>query len=88
MFNSLNLFLDKHSLIKLQESLQNSTSEFPIFWQKDSYTTHLLIWKCHKRRYHCGLNNTLNESRQLFWVTKDRQNVKESCKIRQDLSKI
>ena len=34
MFNSLNLFLEKHSLIKLQGPLQNSTLEFPIFGKK------------------------------------------------------
>lgn len=54
LFNSLNLFIDKVGLIKVKGTLQNSTLEFSILLQKDSYTTHLLIWKCHKQRYHYG----------------------------------
>ena len=60
--------------------MQNCTSEFPILLQKDSCTTHLLIWKCHKRRYHCGLEDTLNELQQTFWVIKGQQNAKKVIK--------
>ena len=54
LFNSLNIFIDKVGLIKVKWALQNSTLEFSILLQKDSYTIHLLIWKCHKQRYHYG----------------------------------
>ena len=49
LFNSLNVFIDKDSLIKAKGRLQNAPLNPPILSNKDSCVTHLIIWNYHIR---------------------------------------
>ena len=63
-FNSSNIFTDKDGLIKIKRRLQNTPLNLPIILKKDSYVTHLIIWKYHISRLHSGVKDTLNHLRQ------------------------
>ena len=80
LFNSLNVFVDKDDLIKVEGRLQNAPLNPPVLLNKDSYVTHLIIWNCHNRRLHSGVKDTLTYLRQRFWVPRGRQTVRKVIK--------
>ena len=77
LYNSLNVYEDKDGLLKVKGRLERSNLSCPILLNKESHLTKLIIWRCHLKRYHSGLKDTLNELRQRFWVTRGRQTVKK-----------
>ena len=52
-------------------------SKFPILLLRDSYVTELIVRNCHHQVLHSGVNDTLNELRSRFWITRGRQFVKK-----------
>ena len=48
----------------------------PILLSNKSYVTKLIVMKCHITGMHCGVQQTVNNLRTRFWITKARQIVK------------
>ena len=73
---SLGLFID-NDILRLRGRMQNSDSEFdskfPIFLDKDSYFTELVILDCHKKVKHSRVKDTLNQFRSNYWITQKGQ---------------
>ena len=73
---SLGLFTD-NDILRLRGRIQNSDSEFdskfPIFLDKDSYFTELVILDCHKKVKHSRVKDTLNQFRSNYWITQKGQ---------------
>ena len=57
--------------------MQNTPLNLPIILKKDSYVTHLIIWKYHISRLHSGVKDTLNHLRQWFQVPRGRQTIRK-----------
>ena len=76
---ALNLFYDDQGILRLKGRLQNTNKKFdekyPIFLDKDSYFTNLVILDCHNRVGHCRMKDTWNQMRSKYWVTQGRRTV-------------
>ena len=77
--NSLGMFKDVDGIYKLKGRLQNSdldeNAKYPIFLDKKSYLTVLIILDCHLRVKHSKVKDTLNELRSMYWVPQGRRTV-------------
>ena len=80
---SLGLFID-NDILRLRGRMENADSEFdskfPIFLDKDSYFTELVILDCHKKVKHSRVKDTLNQFRSNYWITQGRRTVKRGLK--------
>ena len=80
MINQLGLFLDSNGLIRSKGRVGNSELEesacHPLLLSPKEYLTRLIVLKCHVDCMHGGVNQTLNQVRQEFWIPKGRQCVK------------
>ena len=80
-----NLFLDRQKVIKCKGRLHNSelneSGKNPILLPACHYFTKLVIKDCHERVHHSGLNTTLTNTRERFWIIKGRQAVKRVLKL-------
>ena len=80
MINQLGLFLDTNGLIRSKGRVGNSELEesacHPLLLSPKEYLTRLIVLKCHIDCMHGGVNQTLNQVRQEFWIPKGRQCVK------------
>ena len=52
-------------------------SKLPILLPRDSHVTDLIMGNSHQQVLHSGVNDTLNELRSRFWITRGRQFVKK-----------
>ena len=81
---SLGLFIDDHGILRLRGRVQNIDGDFetkfPIFLDKDSYFTDLIILDCHERVKHSRVKDTLNQLRSSYWITQGRRTVKRGLK--------
>lgn len=84
----LHPFLDNDGILRIKTRLDNvKTSEYvrcPILLPADHRCTYLIIDRTHRRLLHSGVNDTLSELRECFWVIKGRQCVKKvlsRCKV-------
>lgn len=79
---SLGAFTDKDGVVKLKGRLENSVldiySKFPVLIPKESYIGELIILDAHQNVLHKGVKDTLNEVRGKFWLVRGRARV---CKI-------
>ena len=79
---SLGVYVDDDGLLRCRGRLGNAPvpeeSKFPILLTRDSYVTDLIVRNCHQQVLHSGVNDTLNEIRSRFWITRGRQFVKKS----------
>ena len=75
MINQLGLFLDSNGLIRSKGRVGNSELEdsacHPLL-----LSTRLIVLKCHVDCMHGGVNQTLNQVHQEFWIPTGRQCVK------------
>ena len=78
---SLGLFEDNDGRLRCRGRLGKSewlyASKFPLFLSSNSRFTKLLIWDCHERVKHMGVESTLNKLRCRYWVIRGRQVVKK-----------
>ena len=78
---SLGVYVDDDGLLRCRDRLGNAPvpeeSKFPILLPRDSYVTDLIVWNCHQQVLHSGMNDTLNEIRSRFWITRGRQFLKK-----------
>ena len=73
---NLNLFCDDKGLHRSSTCINIKKLQFlqkqPILVRSGSYFTKLLIWKCHEDVHYCGVESTINKSRQSYWIIKGR----------------
>ena len=78
--HSLGIYKDEEGLLRLRGRLQHSELEheakYPIYLDKNSYLTRLLILDCHEKVMHCKVRDTLTELRSRYWVCQGRRTVK------------
>ena len=78
---SLGVYVDDDGLLRCRGRLGNAPvpeeSKFSILLPRDSYVTDLIVRNCHQQVLHSGVNDTLNEIRSRFWITRGRQFVKK-----------
>ena len=76
---ALHLFYDDQGILRLKGRLQNTNKKFdekyPIFLDKDSYFTNLVILDCHNKVGHSRMKDTWNQLRSKYWVTQGRRTV-------------
>lgn len=78
LINDLRLFL-QDSVLRCGGRIQNSKLEadtlFPILLPPKSHLTTLIVSGCHNK-FHTGINDTISQLRQKYWLPRARQNVK------------
>ena len=67
---NLDLFCDNKGPYRSNTRINTKKLQFlpkqPILVRSDSYFTKLSDWKCHEHVHHCGVESTLNKSRQTY----------------------
>ncbi|KAK0140715.1 hypothetical protein N1851_022297 [Merluccius polli] len=83
---SLKPFLDECGLLRvggrLQETNWSFTQKHPYILPGNDVFSELLIRKAHEDVMHSGLQATLNQLRETYWILKSRQMTQELCQIR------
>ena len=73
--------MDDDGLLRFLGRLGNAPvpeeSKFSTMSLRDSYVTELIVLNCHQQVLHSGVNDTLNELRSRFSITRGRQFVKK-----------
>ena len=78
LVSDLRLFLDDGILLcggRIQNSSHDSNSKYPVMLPTKCKFTNLLLRKIHNE-FHFGVNYTLSQLRQRFWVPKAKQVIK------------
>ena len=77
----LSPFLDDRGIMRVGGRLRNAplkvSARHPILLPTTSDVTRLIIEEEHRRQLHAGVEHTLNEVRQNFWIPKGRAQVKK-----------
>ena len=91
--SSLQVFMDS-GVLRLRGRMQNADLEYdnkyPIYLDKSSFLTELLIKDAHLKVKHSLTRDTLNEFRSSYWVNQGRRTVKRviaKC-VRSELTNI
>ena len=67
---NLNVFIDDDGILRVKGRLENSllsySCKYSILLNRDSYSTELIILKCHLFVLHSGVKDTLNELRRNY----------------------
>ena len=78
---SLSPFLDSRGVLRVGGRLQNAPltadARHPVLLPTSSEVTRLIIEEQHRHLLHSGVEHTLNELRQSFWVPRGRAQVKK-----------
>ena len=70
---NLSLKFDKENIIRCYSHLENETgNRYPIILSRNDDLTKLPVLKYHKKVFHKGVKQTLNELRNKFWITRGR----------------
>ena len=83
--NSLNLFIDSEDVIRCRSRIAEANQltfneKCPILLSNDSKFTSLVVLKCHHDIYHCGVQATLCNLRNNYWIVRGRQQIKSILK--------
>ena len=83
--NSLNLFIDSEDVIRCRSRIAEANQltfneKCPILLRSDSKFTSLVVLKCHHDIYHCGVQATLCNLRNNYWIVRGRQQIKSILK--------
>ena len=74
--SNLNPFIDEHGLLRVGGRLQKANMTFaqrhPCILSDNHTFTELQIKRAHTDVMHCGLQDTLTQVRQQFWILKGR----------------
>ena len=95
MKNSLNLFIDSEDVIRCRSRIAEANQlafneKCPKLLRNDSKFTKLVALKYHHDVYHCGVQATLSNLQNNYWIVQGRQKVKSIltncvvCKIIQE----
>ena len=81
---NLGLIRDESGVLRVKGRLDNSDLPFetkqPIFLEKDSHFTYLVIRDCHRKVKHLKVRSTLTELRSSYWVPQGRRTVAASIR--------
>ena len=85
MKNSLKLFIDSEDVIRCRSRIAEANQltfneKCPILLRSDSKFTSLVVLKCHHDIYHCGVQATLCNLRNNYWIVRGRQKIKSILK--------
>ena len=76
----LKLFLDERGLLRVNTRLGNAlipeSAKEPMLLPKHHHFTSMVIWRIHTRLKHAGVDRTLAEMRQMYWVPQGRQAIR------------
>ena len=79
------LFEDKQGLLRCGGRLSNAgipcETANPIFLEKRSYLTHLIVKDCHERMKHGGVSSTLAELRSKYCLGSARSTVNQASHL-------
>ena len=71
------IYEDSDSFLRSKGRIENSDFSLettdPLVLPKHHHVVQLMIWDAHERTYHGGVNQTMNEIRQKYWVPTLRQ---------------
>ena len=74
----LMLKYDQENIIRCYGRLKNYTNTTPpIMLSRSHHLTELLVLHCHRKVYHNGTKQTLNEFRSEFWINRGRSYVRK-----------
>ena len=80
LVRQLRLYLDKNGLIRCAGRIDNASVstdvKYPYLLPSKHPLTDLIVMDAHRNRAHVGLNGTITEIQQTFWIPKIRQRVK------------
>lgn len=84
----LHSLVNNHGILRIKTWLDNMKASedvrCPILLPAENRCTYLIIDSTHRRLLHIGVNDTLSELRECFWVIKSRQCIKKvifTCKV-------
>ena len=82
---NLTLKFDEEKIIRCYSHLENGNKKsHPIMLSRNHELTKFIVLRCHKKVYHNGIKQTLNELRAEFWINRGRSYVRKllnSCFI-------
>jgi len=77
----LGVIKDENGILRCKGTLCNSSlpeaARLPAWLPSDHHITGLIIWDCHHRVMHNGVQETLTELESRFWLTKGRQSIQK-----------
>ena len=80
LLKQLGLFMDQTGLLRCRTRLESAEitydSKFPLLIPRKSHFTKLLILHFHCKMYHAGVESTLSQLRQQYYVPKGRREVR------------
>ena len=81
MKHSLRLFFDEENLLRCRARISSDETlnygiRFPALLQRSPNFTKLIILHNHDKVYHCGVEATLNNIRNFYWIVKGRKTVR------------
>ena len=77
---ALNPFIDAHSIIRVRGRLDYAdfkVNNTPILLPSNNHFTRLIVLKAHRIVCHQGINDTLAQVREQYWIVRGRQVVKK-----------
>ena len=93
LFKNLTLKFDEEKIIPCDSLLENGNkNSHPIMLSRNPELTNVIVLRCHKKVYHNGIKQTLNEFRAEFWINRGRRYLRKLlnscfiCKHLQSLS--
>ena len=82
----LRLYLDPHDILRVNTLLQNAGidegAKNPVLLPKHSHFTYCIVWRAHQLLKHAGVEQTLAQVRQAYWIPQGRQvirNILRQC---------
>ena len=77
LFKNLTLKFDEEKIIPCYSLLENGNkNSHSIMLSRNPELTNLIVLRCHKKVYHNGIKQTLNELQAEFWINCRRNYVK------------
>ena len=80
LMTQLGVYIDEEGILRdhgrLEHSNMDSETKHPVLLHKKDRFTELLIDQIHRKANHCGVAQTLAQTRHRFWIPKGRSAVK------------
>lgn len=85
LVRQLHLFLDEDDLLRMGSRLHNAPipyqAKFPVLLPRDHAFTNLVIKRAHESVFHSGLQATVTNIRQTYWIPQIRSVVKKFLRM-------
>ena len=80
----LRLFLDEKDILRCGGRIHNAplseTAKFPYLLPTNHHLSKLIVMDAHERVFHSGVNSTISQLRQTYWIPSIRQLVRKILK--------